>query len=159
MASGLLHSAALSQKSQTDAHRCRHVQSLLKSHTVAFPLWFIPGDWIWFPVLYSRTLLFILSKCNSLHLLTPNSHSIPPPRPLLLGDHKSVLYVCEYMCINGVTWLQSRNSHNTVNQLYFKENKVYCGLFTDCLGHLSDCSMRAGASPLVGATKSEPDIG
>ena len=24
-----------------------------------FPLWFIIGYWVWFPVLYSRTLLFI----------------------------------------------------------------------------------------------------
>ena len=36
------------------------------------------------PWLYSRTLLFIHSKCNSLHLPTPNSQSIPlpPPPPL-----------------------------------------------------------------------------
>ena len=38
-----------------------------------FPLWSIRGDWIEFPVLYSRTLLFISSKCNGLHLLIPNS--------------------------------------------------------------------------------------
>ena len=30
-------------------------------------------------MLYSRTLLFILSLYNSLHLLIPNSQSIPPP--------------------------------------------------------------------------------
>ena len=29
------------------------------------------------PVLYSKTLLFIQSKCNSLYLSTPNSQSIP----------------------------------------------------------------------------------
>ena len=34
----------------------------------SFPLWFIPGDWIQFPVLYSRTLAFIHSPCNSLSL-------------------------------------------------------------------------------------------
>ena len=45
----------------------------------SFPLWFISGYWILFPVLYSRTLMFIHSICNSLHLLTPNSPSIPPP--------------------------------------------------------------------------------
>ena len=33
-------------------------------------------------------------KKKSLHLLIPNSQSIPHP-PLLLGKHKSVLYVCE----------------------------------------------------------------
>ena len=33
-------------------------------------------------------------KCNRSHLPTPNSQSIPlPPHPL--GNHKSVLYVCE----------------------------------------------------------------
>ncbi|XP_054946539.1 synergin gamma isoform X3 [Physeter macrocephalus] len=34
-----------------------------------------------FPVLYSRTLLLIHPICNRLHLLTPNSQSIPPPTP------------------------------------------------------------------------------
>ena len=48
------------------------------------------------PVLYSRISLFIHSKCNSLHLLTPNSQSIPLPPPHL-GNHKSVLYVCEFV--------------------------------------------------------------
>ena len=33
------------------------------------------------PVLYSRPSLPIHSKCNSLHLLTPNSQSIPFPLP------------------------------------------------------------------------------
>ena len=44
-----------------------------------FSSWSMPGDWIYFPMLYSRTLLFILSKFNSLHLLTINSQSIPLP--------------------------------------------------------------------------------
>ena len=48
-------------------------------------------------MLYSRTLLFIHSLYNSLHLLTPNSQSIPSPSPSPLGNHKSVLYVCESM--------------------------------------------------------------
>ena len=39
----------------------------------------IPRDWTQFPVLYSRTSLPIHSKCNSLHLPTPNSPSIPLP--------------------------------------------------------------------------------
>ena len=50
------------------------------------------------PVLYSKTSLHIHSKCNNLHLLTPNSQSIPllPPLEhedrmkyyLLLGSEK-----------------------------------------------------------------------
>ena len=47
------------------------------------------------PVLYNRTLLFIHPIYNSLHLLILNFHSIPPPNPLPLGDHKSVIYACE----------------------------------------------------------------
>ena len=54
------------------------------------PSFSIARDLIQFPVLYSRTSLLIHSKCNSLHLLTPNSQSIP-----LTHNHKSVLYVCE----------------------------------------------------------------
>ena len=37
-----------------------------------FLAWSIPGYWLQFPVLYSRTLLFIHYKCKSLHPLTPN---------------------------------------------------------------------------------------
>ena len=48
-----------------------------------FPLWFLTGYWIQFPVLYSRTWLFIHPIYNSLHLQAPNSRSIPflPPSP------------------------------------------------------------------------------
>ena len=48
-----------------------------------FPSCSIPRDWIEFPVLYSRISLLIHSTWNSLHLLTPNSLSIPllPPSP------------------------------------------------------------------------------
>ena len=50
------------------------------SFSYSFPLWFITGYWIYFPtVFYSRTLLFMRSICNSLHLLTPDSHSISRP--------------------------------------------------------------------------------
>ena len=43
----------------------------------AFSLWFFIGYWIYFPVLSRRTLLFIHSTYNSLHLLAPNSQFIP----------------------------------------------------------------------------------
>ena len=41
------------------------------------PSWSIPRDCLQFLLLCSRTSLLINSKCNSLHLLTPNSQSIP----------------------------------------------------------------------------------
>ena len=65
-------------------------------HQGSPPSWFIQGDRIQSLVLYSRTLLFIHSKCNSLHLLTPNSQSVPLPPPLPFGNHKSVLSTTEY---------------------------------------------------------------
>ena len=36
------------------------------SFSYSFPLWLITGYWIWFPVIYSRSLLFIHSLYNSL---------------------------------------------------------------------------------------------
>ena len=60
-----------------------------------FPLQIIIRSLIQFSVLYSRTLLFIHSIYNSLHLLISNSQPILFPPRLLLGNHKSVLYVCE----------------------------------------------------------------
>ena len=41
--------------------------------------------WMQFPVLYSRTSLLICSKCNHLHLLSPQSPSILFPLPSLLA--------------------------------------------------------------------------
>ena len=46
---------------------------------LSFPLWFTTQYWIQFPVLYSKTLLFIHSIYNSFQLLTPKSHFILPP--------------------------------------------------------------------------------
>ena len=44
------------------------------------------------PVLYSRSLLFIHSKYNILHLLTLDSQFIPLSLP---SNHKPVLHVCK----------------------------------------------------------------
>ena len=63
------------------------------------PPWSISRDWIQFPMLYSRTSLLNHSKCNSLHLLTPNSPPIPP-LPLPLGNQKSVLQACESISVS-----------------------------------------------------------
>ena len=38
-----------------------HINPIFKCY---FPLWLIPGDWIQFFLLYSRTLLLIHMKCN-----------------------------------------------------------------------------------------------
>ena len=58
-----------------------YIYMYVSSFSYSFPLWFITGYWVYFPVLYSRTL-FICSLRNSLHLLIPDSQSIPPTTPL-----------------------------------------------------------------------------
>ena len=93
-------SPALAGRFSTSAPPGKPPHSFLYS----FPLWFITGYWIYFPVLYSRTLLFIHPIYNSLQLLTANSHYIPPPLRLPLGNHTSVLYVCESV---SVLWISS----------------------------------------------------
>ena len=50
-------------------------------------------------MLDSRTLSFIHSKCNSLHLPTPNSQSVPLPPLLPLGNtslfsRQAILFIC-----------------------------------------------------------------
>ena len=50
----------------------------------SFPLWFISGYRMWFPMLSSRILLFIHFMYDSLHLLIPNqSIPLPPLSPLV----------------------------------------------------------------------------
>ena len=70
-----------------------HIYTFFLKHS--FPLWSIPGDWLQLPVPYSRTSLFIHSKFNSLHLLTPDSQCIPLP----LGNHGSVILVHESISV------------------------------------------------------------
>ena len=48
---------------------------------------------------YSITLLFFHSKCNGFHLLTPKSQFVPLPPSTPLGNHKSVLHVCESVSV------------------------------------------------------------
>ena len=62
---------------------------------IFFPLWFITGYWIWFPVLYSRTL-FISFLCSTLYLLISNSQFIPTLSPL-------VTTIC-FLCYSPFSW-------------------------------------------------------
>ena len=59
----------------------------------SFPSQFITGYWIEWPVLYSRTLLFIHTLHKSLHLLIPTSSSFPLPTHFPLATTR-LLYVC-----------------------------------------------------------------
>ena len=47
---------------------------------------------------YQQDCVFIHSICNSFHHLTSTSQSILPPPLLLLGNHKTLLYVYETVC-------------------------------------------------------------
>ena len=75
----------------------------------SFPLQFITGYWIQFPVLYTRFLLLIHPTYTSLYLLIPNSQS--SPRPSHLGNH-SLLSVSLFLfhkyvhlcCISTCKW-------------------------------------------------------
>ena len=49
--------------------------------------------------------LVVYPSYTSLHLLIPNSQSIPPPLPLPLGNHKSALYVCEFVSVSQIVHL------------------------------------------------------
>ena len=67
---------------QSDSvHRYIYIYTHIHTHiymyisfSCSFPLWFITGYWIQFPVLHSRTLLFISPKYTSFHLLIPSSN-------------------------------------------------------------------------------------
>ena len=70
----------------------------------SFPSWLFTGYWIWFPVRYSGTLLFIHSLYASFHLLsqTPvQSFSTPVP----LGSRKSVLYVLDSVSVSQISFI------------------------------------------------------
>ena len=95
--------------SYTIIHTHTHTHTCIRTYTCSFsyssPLWFITGCWTQFPVLYSRTL-FIHSIYNSLQLI-PSSRSVSSPLALLIGNHKSVLYVCESVSVSLCHILES----------------------------------------------------
>ena len=52
---------------------------------------------MWFPVLYSKTLLFIYFIYSNVYLLIPNSKFILSPFPF--GNHKFIFCVCESVSV------------------------------------------------------------
>ena len=56
----------------------RVIQLYIYTSFPYFSVSLITGYWIYFPVLYSRALLFIYFIYSSLYLLTPNSYFILP---------------------------------------------------------------------------------
>ena len=56
-----------------------------------------PRDWMQFPVLYSRIPLLIHSKCNGLHLPSPNFLSIPLPLPSALANGHISIHVGKFL--------------------------------------------------------------
>ena len=75
------------------------------------PLWFITGYWIQFPVLYGRTLLFMHSVYNNLHLLIPNPHCLPLPHSnhslFSKSDSVSVLWMSSFVSYFRYTYQRS----------------------------------------------------
>lgn len=79
-----------------------HLDMYMHSFLYSFPLWLIPGYWMHFPVLQSRSVLLILSTSSGLHR---SSQTLSPPRVhswLSLGNHTSLLCVCEAV---SVPWI------------------------------------------------------
>ena len=62
-----------------------HIGNSYILFSYSFPLWSIIGDWIWFPVLYGRTLWFIYFLFSNLYLiiLNPNLSLFHPLSPLV----------------------------------------------------------------------------
>ena len=94
---GLLHWQAGSLRLEPPGKPYTCIYKHIYSFSYCFPLRFITRYWIWFPVLFGRTLLSLHSMCNSLHLLTPDSQSVPPYSP---SSHRSLLYLCESVFVS-----------------------------------------------------------
>ena len=66
---------------------------------------------------YTVGTLFIHSIYNSLHLLNPNSQSILPSPLLPLGNHKSILYVCESVSVDPLFYIMGSHSASQIKTL------------------------------------------
>ena len=84
-------------------------------------------------MLYSRTL-FIHSKCNNLHLPTPNSPSIPLLSPFPLGNHKSDLSITQFfikrqfpliLCTSQISMMSQKVFWNSSNPFYVLDDNGY----------------------------------
>ena len=71
-----------------------------------------------------RTLLFIQSVHNGLHLLIPNSHFSPPPNPLLLSNHRSVELQSSYS-VSSINILSDIFLLKTEHYLYIYNIYIY----------------------------------
>ena len=86
----------------------------------SFPLRLITGYWMQRPVLCSRTLLFIPFMYYSLHLLTPNSHSLlPQPLSPLATTHWFSMF--RSLSFSQICWF--------VSYFRFPTNKCYHMVF------------------------------
>ena len=112
---------AISAVMQSDPVICIHVcicmciYSHTHTHTFFFsdylPSCSITSDWVQFPVLYSRIPFPIHPKCNTVHLLTPDSQSIPllpqSPANTSLSPHVHDLFLFCRQIICGVSLLEN----------------------------------------------------
>ena len=64
------------------------------SFSYAFPLCFIIGYRVQFPVLYSRALVLTCFIYSGVYLLIPNSYFLPPSPPFPFGNHMFVFCLC-----------------------------------------------------------------
>ena len=94
---------------------CIHTHTHTHTHTQFLKnALFHRGQWIEFSVLYSGTLLFILSVYSSWHLPTPVSHSKPPPssqpgQPQVCSPHKSVDLFLFHRFLGVVCWIPHKS--------------------------------------------------
>ena len=94
------------------------------SFSYSFPLWFSTGFWIYFPVLYGRTLITIHSIYNGLHLPVLNSQplSLPPLppswQPQICFLCKTIIYKIDGAQVNSLKGVSRQPVHVTILPLW-----------------------------------------
>ena len=106
-------------------HTHMYINKHMCSFLYSFALWFTWRYWIYFPVLYRRTLMFTHSVYTILHLLIPNSQSIPrsPPSPLATTKERPVCTLSESGDFLWFTWDGSAAFHS--KDLHFSTRVYY----------------------------------